>query len=95
MVTVILIFYENQLFKKLNTGKVSYTSFYENKEEVESPPSSEDEDTSTPRWCTVRKDFRVGQYGKASGYIGLRFSKKKGSATILITFISFILIILF
>ena len=77
MVTVILIFYENQLFKKLNTGKVSYTSFYENKEEVESPPSSEDEDTSTPRWCTVRKDFRVGQYGKASGYIGLRFSKKK------------------
>ena len=29
MVTVILIFYENQLFKKLNTGKVSYTSFYD------------------------------------------------------------------
>ncbi len=72
------MFYENHLLNKINAGKASYLPFYNSEEEVESPPSSEDEDSSTPRWCTVRKNINVNIYGKATAYIGLRFSKKTG-----------------
>jgi hypothetical protein len=89
---VILLFYENHLFKKINTGKASYVPFYNIEEEVESPPSSEDEDSSRPRWCTVRKNIHVNIYGKATAYIGLRFSKKTGEKVL---FLKLILIILF
>jgi hypothetical protein len=79
----------------MNAGKRTYSAFYESeeeKEEVISPVSSEDEDICKPRWCTVRKHTYINTYGDAAAFIGLSFSKRKGlNRTHEICFSTFIL----
>ena len=38
--------------------------------------SSEDEDITEPRWCTVRTDTHINGYGDAAAYIGMEFSRR-------------------
>lgn len=68
------------MFEELDSGKRTYSPFYESEEEeeVDSPVSSEDEDSSKPRWCTVRKNLYINAYGDTGAYVGKSFSKQIG-----------------
>ncbi len=61
-----------------NLGKKALVPFYEDEMEVESEASSEDEDISKPRWCTVRKHTHINSYGDAASYLDMEFTRKIG-----------------
>jgi len=50
--------------------------FYESSEEDMSDQSSEDDNSVSPRWCTVRHQTHVPKFGDALAYVGLNYSRR-------------------
>ncbi len=64
--------------------------FYEDDMEIESEASSEDENISQPRWCTIRKHTHINSYGDAASYFDMEFTRNIGIINILKNCFSFI-----
>ena len=63
-------------FSLFFSGQTTLVPFYQDEMEEGSDVSSEDEDITEPRWCTVRTDTHINGYGDAAAYIGMEFSRR-------------------